>query len=254
MDEFDIIATKTISLCAAHLSQAIDCLLRARKMDVYRFVESRLSISSIVHAFLGLESMINLIGDKLLFDHNSKIYIPDSERDYALKKLISSWAKTSCIEKLIFLLSITKKRPIPEKLLAQLRELNTLRNWIVHGFPYKETTLRERRKHHRTRRPIGWNIIDREHDIDWKKKFPNTKFGPLHELEPKDAKLGLKIILEVIKHLVIEFDQPITLNMSFGFELGYDLELIDKDLDIEKMLNEDAKWIRARYEDEKKLT
>jgi hypothetical protein len=94
---------------------------------------------------------------------------------------------------------------MPAKLENQLRELNTLRNWIVHGFSYKTTYLIE------PETEGVYNVVDMEDSVDWQKKFPNTKFKPLDRLGVEDARLALTIVLEILRIMSDSMHQPISI-------------------------------------------
>ena len=223
------IHTITHSLTDTHFGQALDCLLKCRDDLKHSMIENRNAISTIVHAFLGLESAINLVGDNLFFNNESHIYISLDNRDYALNRLIQNWATMPTLKKIDFLFSYSDGFSISPNLKSQITELNNLRNWIVHGFVYKETLLLEETG------KDSYNLIDRELHIDWEIKFPITKFNTLSDLNKNDAFLALKICLEIAKNLSIKFQQPFSITRTYG-EIEY--KIIHQDCDIDKIINE----------------
>jgi hypothetical protein len=223
------IHTITHSLSDTHFGQALDCLLRCREDLKHPIEENRNAISTIVHAFLGLESAINLVGDNLFSNEESHIFISVNDRDYALNRLIQSWSTMPTLKKLDFLFSYSEGVGLSSNLKSQIIELNNLRNWIVHGFVYKETLLLEETGED------SYNLIDRELHIDWEKKFPTTKFNTLSDLNKNDAFLALKICLEIAKNISIKFQQPFSIIRTYG-EIKYNI--IHQDSDIEKIIND----------------
>jgi hypothetical protein len=147
------------------------------------------SISSIVHAYSGLESAVNSTGYKLFFDKDSPHYLTD--RDLPLKRLIESWEKTLPVaDKLCFLLQRRGKDLEPRRL-QELRELNNLRNWLVHGFNYKTTLLLQDDAGGQS-----YSVLDREDSCNWAEKFLHTKFNSLDMLGCDDATTATRIVVE----------------------------------------------------------
>lgn len=199
----------TRSLDMTHLSHAIDLVRMAtpnlEKRSGYpgEFAK-RLSISSIIHSFAGLESVVNFFGYELFFNEDSPRFVPREQREFLLVKMIKSWDTAPFIEKLSFIVFYAAKKQLPPKLENQLRELNNLRNWLVHGFSYKSTWLIDPTPNERG----AHDVVDMEDSVDWAQKFPNTKFNPLHELNTFDARLALTIIFDGLKLLSDCMKQP----------------------------------------------
>ena len=191
--------TVTHSLAGAHLGHALDSLFECRVK--HPIIENRRSVSIIVHAFSGLESLVNLIGTQLFFDRDSGFYILEENRDYALKRLIQKWDTMPALGKIDLILSQTQEANLPPHLRSQLGELNNLRNWVVHGFIYRETVLLEPKGEGEK----GYALIDKEVHVNWAEKFPTTKFKILEELNKDDACLALKICLETAKFICTAF-------------------------------------------------
>ncbi len=74
-----------------------------------------------------------------------------------------------------------------------MRELNSLRNWLVHGFSYKKIFLLQS-----TSEDDTYDVVDIEESVNWAEKFPNTKFKPLEDLNSEDADLALRIVFEAL--------------------------------------------------------
>jgi hypothetical protein len=194
-----------------HLSHSIDLMRLAKSYSDKSQNKSnadlakRLILSSIIHAFAGLESFVNLLGYELFSNSDSPIFIPVEQRDFFLNKMAKSWDTVSCLDKISFILSHSAKCALPAKLENQLRELNNLRNWLVHGFTYKQTFLLEPSS------DVGYKIVDTQDSVDWAKKFPNTKFKAWGELGTEDAHLALTIVFGALKVLSDSTSQPLSL-------------------------------------------
>ena len=192
--------TITHSQVSAHLGTALDSLFECRAG--YPVIENRRSASVIIHAFSGLESLVNLLGTQMFFDKDFAFYISEKNRDYALKRLIRKWKIMPVLEKIELVLSQVQGAYLPQYLKSQLGELNNLRNWIVHGFIYKETILIDDMADEPS-------VVDSEVHIDWVEKFPTTKFKLLSDLDRDDACLALRISLETIQIIGAAFHYPV---------------------------------------------
>lgn len=193
----------TISLHSDHLSHAIE-LMRLSKTPAkiasaltVLVLSRRLAVSSIIHSFSGLESLVNYFGFELFFNADSQRFVPPNKRDFLLSRMVKSWDKVPCIDKLSVVLAHSGKVALSSRLENQLRELNNLRNWLVHGVSYKTTSLWEPV----SGKPGTHQLVDREDSVDWAKKFPNTKFKPLDRLNAIDAYTALQIVFEAGKLL-----------------------------------------------------
>lgn len=177
-------------LVATHLSQAIFCMSKASYYH-HSVQNKQFIISCIIHFNCAIESLVNLIGDDLLFDSTSKISIPNKSKDLPLKKFISAWGKSlSLEEKINFLCEKLCLKDINERLINEIKELNKLRNLVVHGKIYKTLYLQQ------NNHDDSYSILDVEHDIDSKKLFPNSKLNIPSELSINDCKIALRICLK----------------------------------------------------------
>jgi hypothetical protein len=88
-----------------------------------------------------------------------------------------------------------KEAQPPDDLLADLRELNNLRNWIVHGFVYKTTVLVEKNSEGQ------YDEVDVENEIDWLKHFPRNRFNSLDRIDERDARKALLISFRALTWL-----------------------------------------------------
>jgi hypothetical protein len=197
------------SLTNSHLGHAFDLLHSARSAGADKAnaqaseLSHRYAISSIIHAYASLESQINHVGYEMFFQERSKRYVPIDKRSFVLRRFVQSWNNTPCIDKLLYLVTEPGSTPFPEPLNQQLRELNTLRNWLVHGFSYTTTDLVL---------PLGthsWDVVDTEDNVSWLSKFPQTKFRSPDSLSSKEATLSLRIVLEALELLSNTLDLPI---------------------------------------------
>jgi hypothetical protein len=192
----------TKSLDTHHLGHAVDLYRMANNQteenSEYRY---HLAMSSIIHSYCGLESLINRIGYELFFNEESIKYVAPTKRDFLLKRLLKSWDNVATIDKLQFILFYSGKIEISGKLESQIRELNNYRNWIVHGFSYKETFLMDWHPISDEERNNGLVArgmpIDQESNIDWETKFPVTKFTALDSINISDAKIALSIVFSI---------------------------------------------------------
>lgn len=233
------------SLESDHLGLAFD-LLRESKILNKKFVkddshyfsgmeERRLVMSCILHGFCALESAISYFGYELFFNPDSSRYVAEDKRGLLLKKFLRTWDKAQCIEKLQFILSYSSSIEIPENLIAKLRELNSLRNWLVHGFTYKTTFLIEPNPD----KENSFTVIDYDDDIDWKRKFPNTKFSPPLSLRFEDAYKSLFIVLEIFKLLSQAFSHLFSV-MTVKPKLEFHMLYIDNS-DVAKLIEKCTK-------------
>jgi hypothetical protein len=54
------------------------------------------------------------------------------------------------------------------------------------------------------------NLVDIEDTVNWASKFPNTRFGPLDNLEAKDAELAISIVFQTLRCLSDCLGRPFT--------------------------------------------
>ncbi|MFN8231149.1 MAG: hypothetical protein U0V03_09545 [Bacteroidia bacterium] len=197
----DGLQTTTNNLSSTHIGLALEYLYESRKIKQW----NKQCLSTIIHGFIGLESYVNFLGHELFFNDESHLYLSLDKKELPLKKLLNSWGSTlPVLDKIEYLLSL-KSKSLPDNLKFQLIELNNLRNWLVHGFSYKTTYLLEPDNV----KEQTYSVLDMEDNVDWKKKFPHTKFHSLSLLDFSDAEIALKIVLEVLKVLINCYMQPI---------------------------------------------
>jgi hypothetical protein len=206
----------TVSLTNSHLCQAIDTYLSSEEhknssTTKYNWITSKNSaLSSIIHSFCALESAINEVGHMMFHDSKSPIYFLDQGRNYTLRKAIQSWKNVDCIEKFHIIIDCAPKGKHVEKLVNRMREFNGLRNWLVHGFVFEASILLENKPEEGV-----YEQVDREDNVNWISKFPNTKFGSIDQLSSTDARTSLLITLDAMRILYGIINKPLILHSYY---------------------------------------
>jgi hypothetical protein len=192
MSDNDILLAEVpISLGYTHLSQAIDLYLIADSHSDWR-VSHGMTISSIIHSYCAIESTVNTIAYGIFRREDHPHYIAPIHRSFLLKKCLSNWKTLQFIDKFCLLFDCAKQVQPSENVLADLRELNNLRNWIVHGFVYKKTLLLEKTSEGE------YEGVDEEDEINWLGHFPKNHFNPLDQMDERDARKVLLIALRAL--------------------------------------------------------
>ena len=210
----DELHTLRASLTTLHLGHAIDEYKRAKKLAAVAYdgfeksAKDRYAVSSIVHGFCGLESMVNELFEEMFFDTTSAFYVSPENRNPLLRSFLNNWKSKNTQEKLSVLLYQADIQ-ISSQTETKFRELNILRNWLVHGFGYEITILIEQISE--TEYEKEFRVWDREDSVNWKEKFPNTKFNSLDKLNYQDAKTALEIIFDILKALTNRFKKVLTI-------------------------------------------
>jgi hypothetical protein len=206
MNELPELYERTNNLALTQIGQAVDMFLASRDYanstePPYSWVLAhRYAVSSIIHAFIALESFVNELGYEIFSNPDSPKYISESSRNLALRRFAASWGKAlPVVDKFEFLIS-EKSLTIEARLLNQLRELNNLRNYLVHGFSFKTMVLLQANDDN------TYTEVDREDSIDWKKSFPNTKFNAIDRLSYRDALVALEIVLACLQLQTLAYD------------------------------------------------
>jgi hypothetical protein len=224
----------TPGLTAEHLSLAVEQFFSSRELRVnpthpWSWIKAkRYSLSSIIHAYSGLESATNVVGYNLFFNPDSNRYVPPEQRDIPLKRMVDAWQnRLSNVDKLNYILSVSGSN-VPPRLESELRELNSLRNWLAHGFPYKYIVLVEKQE-------TGTLLeVDREDMHNWQSRFSNTKFHPPDRIDDTDAHTAIRIVLESLKVLALQ--EADTLFWIDPLLEGPDLTFVTAEFDIEAYL------------------
>lgn len=189
-----------------HLSLRVEFYFRACETGVLNerpwswAIVRRWSLSSVLHAFCGLDSAVNQVGHEILFDADSPRYIPHSDRDLVLSRFVQGWSiKLPCVEKVKYVLSVEGKT-LDARLENEIRELNTFRNMIAHGSIYRSVILAVKQPEGHSRE------VDREDSVDWIRKFPNSKFNATDLIDESDARTANRIALEAVKLITEDSD------------------------------------------------
>ena len=234
----DVLKTEVQSLYSIHLGFAVDEMREADELmknpnsSYNSLIAHRLTISSILHAFCSLEALVNYLGYNRFFYPDSEDYVPEDKREYLLNRQLQSWDRIKSIDKINLLLLSYKNDVLEKNLQSRIAELNNLRNWIAHGKTYHTVSLVE---------PIptlppdqGYYIVDEENSVKWKEKYPHCKFKEPHYLDHEDAKIALRIVIEVYQilsvysghHFFFETYYPsLTIN-SLGGDLSANIDAI----------------------------
>jgi len=211
----DELHTVTNTLAYSHIGQAIDSMRRSYDLTVSAktgwdsMSAHQFSMSSIMHGYCFLESLVNDLGYKLLFYKDSGQYIPEEDRDYLLKKLSASWNMTRCLDKLTFLFEKLNLNAMNDTQKQKISEINNLRNILMHGSSYNTTMLLE---------PTGensWQVHDQEDSVDWGKKFSANKFNSPANLDYTDSKKCLEVILDICKKFYSQHSIGLAISTSF---------------------------------------
>lgn len=214
----DELHTLVNSLTYSHLGHAIDLMRRSYDLnksssDGWESMSAHQNaMSSIMHGFCFLESLLNFLGHELLFNKDSSQYILEENRDYLLKKLVSNWSNARALDKLDFLIERLHNDIVKSKYKNKLMEINNLRNILMHGLSYTTTLLLE------STGDNSWDVHDQEDSIDWGKKFSHNKFNSPKDLNYKDAQKVLSVILEVCKPFYSK--PPLALGISISYPKG----------------------------------
>lgn len=203
----------TNDLSNSHLGYSIDLMCsskassQAKKPKFSWVFARRQATSSVLHAYMGFESIVNKIGYDLYVLKDSPRYIPEDKRNLPLRRFVKAWDKSvSIIEKFEHILEI-KSVTADQKTRNELGELNNLRNMLVHGVCYQTTILVN---------PETSIVEDREDTINWKNKFPNTKFNPVDQLDYHDAVKAIEVVFKCLRLISVAYKEPITMEIYYN--------------------------------------
>lgn len=230
LDGFDELQEFTLTLVGDHIALAVDLLLDSRQFSetpwMWRYSHRR-AMSSILHAFLGLESAINLIGYELFFDPSSPRYIMPADRSIPVKLMVDRWSNgLSWSVKLDYILS-AYNYSIDEHLKQELLECATIRNLIAHGNPYKQRILLGKDL-------LSVRVVDREIIFD-SSKFSHTKLKSPSFIEYHDAYTVNRIILNTLKVLAIHTGNQFMISPTD--DKDNETIRIDDDFDVSEILD-----------------
>lgn len=212
MSEIPELVKLTNNLSNSHLGYSIDLMRsskessQAKKPKFSWVFTRRQATSSILHAYMGFESIVNRIGYDLYVLKDSPRYIPEDKRNLPLRRFVKAWDKSvSIIEKFEHILEI-KSVTADQRTRNEIGELNNLRNMLVHGVCYVTTILVD---------PETSIVEDREDTINWKKKFPHTKFNAIDELDYQDAVKVIEIVFKCLRIISATYKEPITMETYY---------------------------------------
>jgi len=197
----DMLKSEIQTLYSIHMGLAIDEMHESAELmknpnESHNSLRARrLTISSILHAFCSLDALVNYLGYNRFFYPDSGDHIPAEKREYLLNRQIHSWKNLKLIDRINLLFLSYKGDILERNLESRIAELNNIRNWIAHGKTYHTISLTE---------PMpslppgqGYYIIDEEISINWEKQFPHCKFKAPHRLDHEDAKIALRVVVEI---------------------------------------------------------
>lgn len=227
--------TFPVTLVSTHLSHALQMYRRCRGLSADEKTRRRrgqrqaCAISSIIHAYAGFESFVNLIGHQAFSNADSQIYVPPTQRNLLVTRFVRAWDNNSTVEKFHFLASDIRHSPVPARLSTRLRELNLLRNWLSHGVVFTTTLLLEETRP--TQTSWCYKVHDVEHSVEWAAKFPNTQFSLANDMQTKDAAIAFRVSCEAVKFLgeltlehasIVCYDTEETHRIGFGLDVKID--------------------------------
>jgi hypothetical protein len=197
------IRTDVRSLYADHLGHALDLLHEsladgdAHPGSAKALHSRRCAISAIVHGFSSLEAVLNFIAYRMFTLDDASEFIPLEKRDFFVQNMIKRWNYLMVMEKCNAILSVSGAPLLSNGVRSKLSEVNTLRNWIVHGTCYHSTLLVVP-----SSEPyVLYEVVDEEPGEKWKgwkQKFPLCQFNQPLALNMSDAQTALRIIIEVL--------------------------------------------------------
>jgi len=197
------IRTDVRTLYADHLAHALDLLHLARadaeapSASAQALHSRRRAMSAIIHGFCSIEAVLNFMAYRIFTLEDSPEYIPTENRDFFLQSMIRRWDKLRLVEKCNAVLTVSDGALLPNGLQSRLSEVNTLRNWIVHGTCYHSTLLVSPAPEVH----IMYEVVDEERGKswkDWEDKFPTCKFNQPLALDHTDAQTALRIVIEAL--------------------------------------------------------
>lgn len=189
-----------LTLYADHLGQAIDQFYLSISTDSNTdssIYSHRCAVSSIIHGYSALESVLNFIAYRTFSLESSCEFIPKEQRTVTANLCNRSWNDLGVIEKCNKIIETYGGIALQENLTAQLKELNILRNWIVHGNCCHSTILT-------TPSPednIVYTIIDEEPGkklSELRKKFPLCHFNDPLAICYTDTRTALTVIIQAL--------------------------------------------------------
>jgi hypothetical protein len=124
-------------------------------------------------------------------------FIPLAKRGFFVQSMIKRWDNLKVTEKCNAILSVSDAALLTNGVHSKLSEVNTLRNWIVHGTCYHSTLLVAPSLESR----VLYEVVDEEPGESWKRwnqKFPLCRFNQPLALNVRDAQAALRVIIVVL--------------------------------------------------------
>lgn len=228
MNVIDDLQTWTSDLISTHFAQAIELFCEAKNCKHF-MTKNTYYISSIIHSVSAVEACASKIAYQVFEDKTSPYFLPRENRDIPLTRMLTSWFNVQTLEKINLFLSMFKNLTLDKSLESKFRELNSLRNWLVHGFCYDTTYLFKQITEE------DLEIIDSEDSVDWKKKFPINKFNSIKEINEVDAYKALTIAFDILKVLSQSFNIVVAIDLERGQK---PFNIIGADTQIESLFYE----------------
>ena len=219
----DPLVVQTHGLAGAHASIAIEALCEAYSAVANTSDPGGLirchnrSISAIIHGCCALEAALNHHAYHVFSDPKSHLYVQPKDRSVAVDFVSRAWHRSlTSVEKLRFLADRVELQ-LSARLQAELQEVATLRNWLVHGFVYTVTLLVSPLEPVRSDSTVRvFDVHDREDSVDWQTRFPHLSFNALDRLDHSDATKSFRVSIEALRLLVASGALPVPITQRQG--------------------------------------
>ena len=201
--KWEDIRTDVRTLYAHHLGHAIDLLRQSCAAaneppgSAASIQAQRHAISAVMHSVSSLEATLNYMAYRLFTLKDAPEYIPPERRGFFVQSMAKRWPDLKLIEKCNTILSVSDGSTLSNELQSRLSELNTYRNWIVHGKCYHSTLLVAPG----SASNIEYLVVDEEPGESWKDwgdKFLHCHFNEPLALDHTDAQTALRIVVETL--------------------------------------------------------
>lgn len=220
-----------LNMSAERFGTAIDHLFLAVHLNPHQKSENwgevcRWASSSIVHAYSAFDTMVNAIGHEMYKREDSPLYVPHDDRPYLERKNSNRWENLQVLDKLKFLLDQKPCAAMDDRLLAQLTELNTYRNKLLHGEFY-ETEFFLTHTSSRVYENGGKKCVQQHYhvaetvctidDRKWRSKYSNMKFSRPNEVCYCDAHSALHACFSGLCYMCQHFSQQMRVSWRDRF-------------------------------------
>lgn len=194
------VRTDVRTLYAEHLGHALDLLRQSlsggeeEPCSAQYLQSQRCAMSAIIHAFSSLEAALNFMAYRMFTIKDAREFIPIDERGFFVQSMIRRWRDLKIMEKCNVVLSVSHASILPNEVHSRLSELNTLRNWLVHGKSYHSII----RVSPSDDAHILYEVVDEQPGQDWREKFPLCRFNEPLAVNRSDAQTALRVIIETL--------------------------------------------------------